>query len=337
MLSIYKNNPTYMIKQIFNNREEYFEYQALNYSTLKAFDTDPSSILNTEKKQTDALTRGSAIDTLLFDGIDEYTKQYYVMGCKKPTESSLIIADELIRRYKASGEPITDELFLSVSSELGLWGSIKDPVKRLAKFTDDIRTYLRILQESEGREILDIEQDTLYKNTVLQLKTNPFTNKFYVDTDITENLFQVAFSFEFEGELFKVMLDTVHINHEHKFIIPCDTKTMEESPLLFNKNIKKFRYDLQDELYTKGIEIWAKKYYPNYTIYPFMFCVVSLTQIDRPFVYRIKDVNKWRDRNNITGFPMKSVWQIVERFKKQREFQNFIYPYEIFTEGCIDL
>ena len=78
----------------FKTRDEYFACPALNYSTLKALDASPELLLSMgEFKKGEGMIFGSAVDVLLFDGVEEFDKQFYVFDAKKPTGQLAELAD----------------------------------------------------------------------------------------------------------------------------------------------------------------------------------------------------------------------------------------------------
>jgi hypothetical protein len=326
-----------MIEKIFKNREEYFNSPALNTSRLKAFDADPANMLKDDTTTSNALSKGSAADVLLYDGIEAYNQQFYISRVAVPTESALTLANYLIDFAKRTQEPITEEIFLQASETLNLWSNIKDPVKRLAKLTPDLNAYIIESVAQKDKICLSQEDDAAIKNMIAFVKSNCYTAKYFTEVpNQLVNHYQLAFSFKHEEDLFKVMLDQVQVDHVTRTIQPADYKTMEEKAIYFNNNVMKYRYDLQGELYTIGMVYWAKQFYPTYTILPFKFIVSSFQNVEQPFVYEL-DYYSWRKKHRTSTRLLKSIGEIYDDFKKQRLTGDFSIPYEMINNGFIKL
>ena len=325
--------------EILQSREDYFANPALNCSVLKAFDEDPSNLLNSQSKSSAALSTGSAVDVLLFDGKDEFDKQFYVFTCPTPTASSLVLADWIITQM-ITGIPFTEPLCLEGIKELGLWGSIKDPAKLLAKLDLVFKDYITLSVGAQGKFILTAEQGQKVMTGASSLLRNKYTKMCYKsdDEDSPEVIYQLAIVFSYGEYTLKAMLDSVIVDHNTKTIIGTDTKTMEESPLSFRKNVVKYRYDLQAEIYLKALEALRDKFYPDYTVLSsFYFAVLSFSKVETPFVWVI-DVPIFRAKYESKSFgKLNSLDVILETLRRQRVYNNFNYPLEHLEVGYMEL
>ena len=133
------------------------------------------------------------------------------------------------------------------------------------------------------------------------------------------------------------MLDQIYIDHKKQTIEPADLKTTSVLGNTFPKEILKFRYDLQAELYTKGIESWAKHFYPDYTILPFKFVVISRLRVDKPYVYSL-NYKTWIEKiNSHRTKPYRTLDEIIENFDWHLEKQLWQYEKEMYVKGFIEL
>jgi hypothetical protein len=230
--------------QILKTRQEYFEAQALNYSTLKALDSDPENLLAADKDFSDGLLFGSAVDTLMFDGKEEYDKSFFQLSASKPTASLEVLADKYIEVMKTNKMSSRDNaLALQLIKDLGLWGNIKKEETLLGKLTDEFWDYIDAVHEAGDRYILDPEMNEKVGLAVNTLKTNVWTQWYFNEEENKEIVTQLPIIFEAWGRTMKAMLDMVVIDHEKKVIMPCDMKTMGENPKTFPSKILKWRYD----------------------------------------------------------------------------------------------
>ena len=211
-------------------------------------------------------------------------------------------------------------------------GSIKDPAKLLAKLDLTFRDYITFSVEAQGKTVLSAEQGQKVLKGVHNLLTNKYTKMCYMareDDTAPEVVYQLALVFSYGEFTLKAMLDSVVVDHDTKVIIGTDTKTMEESPLSFRKNVVKYRYDLQAEIYLKALEAFRDKFYPDYTVLDsFYFSVLSFSKIETPFVW-VMDVPVFRAKYEAKSFgKLNSLDVILETLKQQRVFNDFNYPLE---------
>ena len=331
-----------MIK-ILNTRDEYFAEEALNYSFLKAFDITPESALNPEKLSGAGLTFGTAVDVLLFDGLEEFEKRFQVLRYNTPTDMLGTLATTFLQNIGIQqidfNRSIYSEMCEELSDKLGLWGNIKDPVKRKAKFdTDEFWGYIKESLELGDKIPLDREVKDSVFECVLTLKTNRFTQNYFTPKDNSiEIIYQLAIVYPFHGNLLKAMLDQVVIDHVNKTIQPCDTKTTADYVSNFPSNIVKYRYDLQAENYNAAIKAWRDELYPSYEILPFKFIVVSSQQTSKCLVFSIDPID-WRNRyNNFRFNKLRGLTEIIDNFTWHRDNQVFEYPREMYEYGYIEL
>jgi len=324
--------------QILNNREEYFASGALNCSLLKDFEADSSSVYNREPKTSSALSSGSAVDTLIFDGLDVFNEQFFVFSCPVPTASTLQLAEWIIPKV-LSGEHFNEELCLEGVRELGLWGSIKDTTKIISKFDQVFKDYVNFSIEAGNKTILTAEQGDKTKRGVTTLKLHKYTSSYFTPerSDISI-LFQLPIEFTYLSWKMKAMLDFVVIDHSLKTITPGDLKTMEEIPLSFRKNVVKYRYDLQAEIYKEAIKAFRNELYSDYTITDeFIFVVYSFARPEHPYVYKM-NVDKFRKQYNSKSFgQLRDLTSILQDWDTHKLLQDFSYPLEHIIKGYIDL
>ena len=78
--------------------EEYQNHPGINYSTLKTLSINPAGLLLKDRKETRALNFGSALETMLCFGEEEFKKDFVVADTDKPTGQMGLFCDALIEQ-----------------------------------------------------------------------------------------------------------------------------------------------------------------------------------------------------------------------------------------------
>lgn len=324
-----------MVKLI-KTREEYFANPALNSSTLKAMASDPASLVfgTPDISHLPGVIFGTAVDTLLFDGLAKYNNDFISMSLTLPTETSLILVEEAKRKNVYREDDV-----LTIADELTLWKSTKAVDKRKEKIKPAVE-YLKALVEAGDRTIITKDDADNISQCVYYLKKDKFTSQYITGSPINAliALYQVAFTFEYRGITMKAMLDSVIVDNVNKTIQPVDVKTTGDKVTEFAKAVLKFRYDLQAELYTEAIKSWANVLYPDYTVVtPFVFVVVSRQKPSMPLVYTLDPVEFRKKYNTVSYNCLRGLDSLVDEFKLRRSKLDYEYPLGYLNEGKIEL
>jgi hypothetical protein len=331
--------------KIFNNRNEYREYPAINYSSLKAMASNPRALIDPPEISGEGVKFGEAVDTLRFDGISEYRKHFgFDSHENKPTSSSLILADAYIENYKG-GEIVNPDVALALTKELKLWNKYKDATK-LKQFDNiDFWTYIMSVINNAGKYVFTKELFNGVFDCVDTLGSHFLTEKYFDETQDNIELFdQLAFSFIYdelkEPVECKAMLDLVRIDHVEMTVEPVDLKTTADSGEkgAFRKALLRYRYDLQGKLYSYGMERWVNENYPGYRLLPFKWIVVSRNKPTKPFVYDITNFDLWINRfNSCTTAPLSTLNELITQFVWHRDNQLFEYVPEMYERKSVNL
>lgn len=332
-----------MIK-LLETRQEYFDFPALNNSTLKKFASDPSNILNSGELTSDELTFGSAVDMLLFDGIEEFEKNFGQITVPEPTAHAGKLAEALLSDsiFRTSDAETMQDLAKVKVMELDLWKSTKKMEDKIANYnTPNFWSYITQKIQNLGKTSLSTEDYQKVQQVAINLKTNGFTSKFYfADTLFGKEVkFQVPVVFDYLDVTCKVMFDHILIDHDAKHITKADTKTTSDNPLHFKNSFIKYRYDIQSELYSRGAEAYRDLFYPDYTLDDdFTFIVASsINPTKAPVVYNVNPIKFREDFNAKSAYPLKSLTELIEDFKWHSKSGQWVYPKEYYTNGFIRL
>src|SRR5690554_1614181 len=137
-----------------SSREEYFKFDALNKSFLAMFDENPRCVIDPPVPTTgQALEFGDAVDTLIFDGPEEFSKRFYLMETEKPTSTSLEFANEYINAILINDVATRDTtLGVNICKEKGFWSNVKKEETLINKFNNDlIWNYIDSKVEANGK------------------------------------------------------------------------------------------------------------------------------------------------------------------------------------------
>lgn len=311
---------------------KYREYPALNYSSLKNLDEHPSLVRLDIKRSSDAMDRGSLIDTLLTNEKD-FEKLFHIMSEDKPTSTLLVLYENLINiltEYNETDIVTQAEILIK---DLNLWSNIKNPDLIQQRIKDPI-LFSCIKEHFESQNKIKIYQ-TDYNNSkalIESLKTHEFTSKYFNSNDTVEILNQVPIVFKYKDFEYKVLIDILYIDHWNKLVIPIDLKTSEDSVNSFKYKIYKFRYDIQASMYHKGVIEYCNLKYPDYQIEDFLFLVGSLKYPETPLLYNARGLMSVGEFGNNEH---KGFLELSESYFWHRQNDKWDYSKEVYLNNGI--
>lgn len=302
--------------------DKYRDYDALNYSLLKAVDSDPGTLVVDDKDFSDAMKLGDAVDILMFTP-EQFEKKYWVSSASKPTASLLLLADEVAKKGLKDKYDIE-----ALSQQLGLWNTTKDEEKRIAKWDVDIFwDYITEVENSKDKIIITPEENVKINLAVKTLNNHIFTKDIF-NTDLRIER-QLAIVFEYEGTLFKCLLDLVLFDDKNKIIYPYDLKTTSEGIFGFAKKVFYWRYDIQASLYTHGLE----SEFPDYEVKDFKDIVYSFVS-EKPLVYNLGAYKEKSRDGFIKNDREYTGWlEMAENLIWHQDNKIFDYPKKIYESN----
>lgn len=267
------------------------EYRGLtmpSYSLLKKLDdSGPRSINRKYKFDSEAIDFGSLLDCKLLCP-EEFNNKFYFDATEKPAEQLLKLADHVSNLHVNFNQILDNEDISRISDEINLFGSVKDPVKRIAQFDKDIFwNYLKAKDESAGKVVFTPDTLTECSEAEQILKTHVKTAHLFNPTKDQEVLNQLIIITEVNGIKVKVMLDKVIVDHKKQTVTPHDLKATEFRQVNFPYQFKKMKYYLQGGLYKTALINYCKEVLQlGYAVEDFKFIVYSRS--DRyPFVWNM--------------------------------------------------
>lgn len=318
--------------------------ESLSYSKLALFDRDLDTfyrkyilkeIVSTDTPET---ILGSAFDCLLTEGEEEFNKKYRILDVNIPTEMMGKYTESLINNYLfyiSVGIPKEEAFNLSLDIAYNDSGFKlkKEAVEK--RFQNEGLAYFKIKTENSDKIFLSAKDYSNISKAVFNLKTNIFTKDYFTPLPHVELLYQVVDTFMLDKYKCKVKLDLIKIDHEKKTIQPIDIKTTSDSPLSFVKSIRKFRYDIQDVLYSKYV---AEKYAEyGYDIFPFKFIVINLEDSKNPICWQLSDTDRYYAAIGITkkGYTIRGVMGLIDDLEWHISSNNWEYKREVYLNSGV--
>jgi len=320
------------------------EYRGLtmpSYSLLKKLDdSGPRSINRKYKFDSEAIDFGSLLDCKLLCP-EEFNNKFYFDATEKPTEQLLKLADHVSNLHDNFGQILDKEDISRISEELNLFGSIKDPDKRIAKFdTDLFWNYLKAKSDAVGKTVFT--PDTLSECSEAEqiLKTHPKTAHIFNPTKDEEVINQLMIISEVNGIKVKIMIDKLIIRHKKKTITAYDLKATEFRQVNFPYHFKKMKYYLQGGLYKAVIINYIKDVLQlGYELEDFKFIVYSRS--DRyPFIWNMG--YKWHLKAmdgfiNEYGDKVKGINELLDDYKYYIENDYYEIDRNIIENESLEL
>lgn len=190
----------------------YRKDSAISYSILSRYSREGFRKLGSlfDKVESPALRFGSAVDTMLTDGIDAFKERFTVCEFPSLSEALIGIARDLFESYGSQYRSIDlipdDDIIAHTISYQPTWGA----EAKLRTIKSKCNDYYKLLAISADKEILS-QKD--YNDTVAcvnELKNNPYTKYFFYVNPFDnrfEKVFQLKFKAKYNGISVRCMFD----------------------------------------------------------------------------------------------------------------------------------
>lgn len=267
------------------SEETYRADPALSYSTIAKFERGGFNELEHlfDRVESSSLTFGSAVDSLLTGGEEEFNSRFIVAEFPAIPDSIISIVKALHNTYSNEYRSITlipDSIIIGVTEEHKYQLNWK-PETRCKVIKEKGEEYYTLLTLAEDKTILDTQtyQDVL--NAVDVLKTSESTKDYFFDnnpfTPENEGFYQLKFKATLNGIEYRCMFDRINVFHNLKVIQPIDLKTSYKKEWDFYKSFIEWNYQIQNRLYYRILkEVLSKDpYYKDFKILPYKDIVVN--------------------------------------------------------------
>lgn len=267
------------------SEEEYRADPALSYSTLARYEREGFNNLDKlfDRIETSSLTFGSAVDSIITGGQEEFDERFMVAEFPSMPDSIVKIIKSLYKQYAGTYRSllnIPDNSIIRETEDQNYQMNWK-PETRAKVIREKGTDYYNLLFVAGDRCIIDTQTYQNVVNAVRVLKESSSTKLYFADDnpfepDI-ERLYQLKFKGEFDGITYRNMADLIIVNHKEKWVKPVDLKTSSHTEWDFYKSFVDWRYDIQARLYWSIIRQNMDKdeYFKDFKLLDYDFIVVN--------------------------------------------------------------
>ena len=267
------------------SEEEYRADPALSYSTLARYEREGFNNLDKlfDRIETPSLTFGSAVDSIITGGQEEFDERFMVAEFPSTPDSITKIVKSLFSQYGDSYRSlitIPDDAIIK-ETECQSYQMNWKPETRAKVIKEKGADYYNLLFIAGSRTILDTQTYQDVCNAVRALKESKSTQFYFAEDNPfepnIERLYQLKFKGEFGGITYRNMADLIIVNHKEKWVKPVDLKTSSHTEWDFYKSLVDWRYDIQARLYWAIIRQNMDKdeYFKDFKLLDYDFIVVN--------------------------------------------------------------
>lgn len=267
------------------SEEVYRADRALSYSTLATYERGGFNELSNlfDKKETPSLTFGSAVDSIITGGKEEFDSKFIVAEFPSLSDSYILIAKELFNKYGEtyhSINDIEDNLILELAISYNFQSNWKD-ITKVKVIKEKCGEYYNLLSLSGVKTILNTQTYNDVINSVRALKHSTSTKFYFADNNPfipeIDRQYQLKFKAELNGIMYRCMVDLLIIDYNNKTIQPIDLKTSSHTEWDFYKSFIQWNYQIQARLYYRIIleNIKNDDFFKDFTLLPYKFIIVN--------------------------------------------------------------
>lgn len=235
-----------------------------------------------DHKETPSLTFGSAVDSWLTGGEEEFNSLFYVSDFPSVGDKEKLIADYLFLNYGSQHpklEALPATYILEAANTYEFQKNWKDET-RVKVLTERCSPYYAIKSEAIGKTILDAKTFEDVQNCVRALRESPATCGCFAENDPmspVRRYYQLKFKMTHNGVGYRGMMDLVAIDYEKKIVYPFDLKTSSHFEWDFQESFTQWRYMHQSRLYWRLLRYNMDKddYFKDFELKDYKFIVVN--------------------------------------------------------------
>ena len=278
--------------------KEYRADPALSYSTLARYEREGFNNLDKlfDRLETPSLTFGSAVDSIITGGQEEFDERFMVAEFPSTPDSITKMVKSLFSQYGDSYRSlitIPDDAIIK-ETEYQSYQMNWKPETRAKVIKEKGADYYNLLFIAGSKTILDTQTYQDVCNAVRALKESESTKFYFADNnpfepDI-ERFYQLKFKACLKGINYRCMSDLLVCDSRNKIIYPIDLKTSSHTEWDFYKSFIDWLYAIQARLYWRIIRANMDKdeYFRDYKLADYKFIVVNRKTLT-PLVWEFKD------------------------------------------------
>ena len=263
------------------SEETYRADPALSYSTLARYEREGFNNLDKlfDRLETPSLTFGSAVDSIITGGQEEFDERFMVAEFPPTPDSITKMVKSLFSQYGDSYRSlitIPDDAIIK-ETEYQSYQMNWKPETRAKVIKEKGADYYNLLFIAGSKTILDTQTYQDVCNAVRALKESESTKFYFADNNPfepnIERFYQLKFKATLNGIDYRCMADLVMILHDRKVIIPIDLKTSSKPEWDFYKSFIEWKYYIQAMLYWRIIRanLDNDDFYKDYRLLDYKF------------------------------------------------------------------
>ena len=279
--------------------ETYRADPALSYSTLARYEREGFNNLDKlfDRLETPSLTFGSAVDSLITGGQEEFDERFMVAEFPSTPDSITKMVKSLFSQYGDSYRSliaIPNDAIIK-ETEYQSYQMNWKPETRAKVIKEKGADYYNLLFVAGSRTILDTQTYQDVCNAVRALKESKSTQFYFAEDnpfepDI-ERFYQLKFKATLGGVDYRCMFDELVIFHDTKEIQPLDLKTSckrLDREWDFPSHYIEWSYEIQNRLYVRILQdvINKDEYFKDFKILPYKDIIIFRGS-DTPLVWDI--------------------------------------------------
>ena len=310
-------------------RENYREYDAINYSKLSALTDHPSKV-NEEKDFSDGIRNGDVLDLFVYEGEDAVHDKYHIS-----TLTSL--PSDIMQQIVDEAPNYEDATLIQTARNLDYGGSNWKDSTILRKIEEQAGEYMMDRENAGDKPIISWETFTQMQQADKMLKNHPFTKRFFTeDWEFQKPITQQIHIDDGDPVKFKGLLDGITVNEEDKKIVIQDLKYMSSPLRYFPSDFMKWRYYLQASLYhdlamhhnssSEALDIWNVTFYN--VVYSSYDEKVQAFKVDHSMI-----VGGRKGFTKASGVPVKGYKELASELLWHQDTDSWDYPYEVYKNG----
>lgn len=278
--------------------EEYRADPALSYSTLARYEREGFNNLDKlfDKLETPSLTFGSAVDSIITGGQEEFDERFIVAEFPSTPDSIIKMVKSLFSQYGdfyRSLIAIPNDVIIK-ETEYQSYQMNWKPETRAKVIKEKGADYYNLLFIAGSRTILDTTTHQDVCNAVRALKESKATQFYFAEDNPfepnIERFYQLKFKACLEGIEYRCMSDLLVCDSKNKIIYPIDLKTSSHTEWDFYKSFTDWLYAIQARLYWRIIRdnLNRDEYFKDFKLADYKFIVVNRKTLT-PLVWEFKD------------------------------------------------
>jgi hypothetical protein len=311
-----------------------FSYTSLNKLLFSPQLFYKDYILKEREEKTDKhLIEGKLLHLLILEP-ERLHKEFSIVPTKVPSESLKKVLKVITACNISELSMVDDKVISDALQEVGLYQSLKDESKRIAKVrTTECEDYYAFMCDTSGKDIIDNDMLLRAMDRVQIIKDNKQvmdllfhqTTDFELDPIETHNEKYLKCELNDYAFGLKGYIDRYIIDHETKQITIVDIKTTSKSLDKFAETVDYYNYWMQAVIY---ITLVIKSSEKDITDYKINFNFVVIDNYDQVYVFDVSEntLSEWYN-----GFQ-----KTLEEAHYHYDKRDYSLPYE-FANGNVIL